>query len=314
MKNIYIVGLLSFLFFGCKEEEKILVEEDIDTTLTTVAVNLTENYEYQAFFSFDGYQEVSRNFKIDWDLAVEEIDGALYLSMNSARAMYAAISNGAFEETTTETDLDFSWDSPEGLIEELVIGNGIDQVYVIDMGYSSSLEHQGFKKIMFQSTDLTASDLNGENNFEQKIIVNSDLRRTPLSLTQMLPDDFFPKTAEWDLLFTQYTHEFDENTPYLVSGVLLNTEKVSVGIDTLSDFLDIDMASAQECFYSNNLDAIGYDWKNYSREQGAYSINYHINYILKTELSEYYKLRFIDFYDEQGIKGNMEFEIVRIID
>ena len=52
---------------------------------------------------------------------------------------------------------------------------------------------------------------------------------------------------------------------------------------------------------------IGYDWKSYN--SGTYEVDINKNYIIKTTEDLYYKIHFIDFYNDQGEKGTPKFEI-----
>ena len=45
-------------------------------------------------------------------------------------------------------------------------------------------------------------------------------------------------------------------------------------------------------------DAIGYNWKEYNFESQNYTVNTDLNYIIKDVSNRYFKLHFIDFYNE----------------
>ena len=66
--------------------------------------------------------------------------------------------------------------------------------------------------------------------------------------------------------------------------------------------------------FENRRDAMGFEWKIYDFGQGRYLTRKYVNYIFKTNetLPKYYKLRFIDFYSKQGIKGSPRFEVLEI--
>jgi hypothetical protein len=55
--------------------------------------------------------------------------------------------------------------------------------------------------------------------------------------------------------------------------------------------------------YSKALDAIGYEWKNYDFETGAYTVNSKEIYIIRNNVGIYFKLRFVGFYSNTGEKG-----------
>ena len=73
--------------------------------------------------------------------------------------------------------------------------------------------------------------------------------------------------------------------------------------------MDIDFVQALDL--TNDADIIGYDWKEYFFEAGYYVVDTETVYILQKE-NNFYKLRFVDFYDSEGKKGNIKFEIQKI--
>ena len=60
--------------------------------------------------------------------------------------------------------------------------------------------------------------------------------------------------------------------------------------------------------FSSNRNIIGYDWKTFDIDAGYYTVNENIVYIIKNVDDFYFKLRFIDFYDDNGAKGTPTFE------
>jgi hypothetical protein len=88
-----------------------------------------------------------------------------------------------------------------------------------------------------------------------------------------------------------------------VTGVLSNRNNVEVAVDSVNDFAAITFAQVSQLNFSKSLDAIGYDWKNYDFESGAYTVNSKITYIIRNYSGLTYKLRFIGFYNDTGEKG-----------
>ena len=97
----------------------------------------------------------------------------------------------------------------------------------------------------------------------------------------------------------------------MVSGVLINSHKISVAYDTSNIFEEINIEDVQNYNFSNCDDVIGYDWKTYSFESNNFTINQTKIYIIKNS-SEYFKLKFIDFYNELGEKGFPQFKIQKL--
>ena len=63
---------------------------------------------------------------------------------------------------------------------------------------------------------------------------------------------------------------------------------------------------------SENINTIGYRWKEFNFSTSSYIIFPQMNYIIKDSEGFYYKLHFIDFYDISGNKGNPKWEFQRL--
>jgi len=116
-----------------------------------------------------------------------------------------------------------------------------------------------------------------------------------------------PEKTGWDLWFTQYTDLLftDENEPYpyIVTGVLLNSNNVIAAFDTTMSFDDISSDDLLNFEFSTNQNKIGYEWKYYDFDNAVYTVFSNYNYIIRDVEGFYYKLRFIGFYNNQGEKG-----------
>ena len=120
-----------------------------------------------------------------------------------------------------------------------------------------------------------------------------------------------PHKEEWDLLFTQYTHLYNDNesvTPYSVRGVFTNyLNDIIVAKDT-TDFEKINYDMIDTYTFSNNQDYIGYTWKTFIN--GNYIIDSDTTYIIKSTSDRYFKLRFIGFWNPSSLeRGYPEIEI-----
>ena len=90
-----------------------------------------------------------------------------------------------------------------------------------------------------------------------------------------------PEKENWDLLFTQYhtilyTDE-GQPTPYYVRGVLSQMERVEVSLDSVVEFGQIDLDLARQYSYSGKADAMGYDWKGVTIDEGTNSAAYRVH-------------------------------------
>ena len=82
-----------------------------------------------------------------------------------------------------------------------------------------------------------------------------------------------------------------------------------VAKDTTNSFEQIGLDMINIYDFSNHQDEIGYNWKVFDFETQTYTVQTEITYIIKDVSNRYFKLHFIDFYDEYGEKGSPKFEV-----
>ena len=325
---ILICLTASILLTSCFIEDDIVPVHN-PGSLETVSVELGESYHQQVFFELSSYSIQSSNTIFDWDLAFECDEDRWHVLLNSAKMMHAGNSlDTSFLNIDSPAGLEMKFDNSNGDIDSTAIGEWYfktddsirshKNVYVIDRGFGADNQNTGEKKIILDIVggdyQLRYADLDGSN--EHYIIIEKD------------PDYHFvyfsfdagtlgiaPKKDNWSLKFTKYatmlTTSEGEQYPYLVTGVLLNPHHMSAAIDT-TEFFKIELQDTIKHTFSNDLDRIGYDWKYYSFDDELYSIVPDRNYIVKNHDGYFFKLRFINFYDENGVKGTVTFEVVRL--
>ena len=98
----------------------------------------------------------------------------------------------------------------------------------------------------------------------------------------------------------------------MVTGVLANRNGVQTAQVFDKDFAEISSEDIGSYEFSDAIDVIGYDWKYYDFSLANYTINLDQNYIIKTTEGVFYKLHFIDFYNDNGDKGTPTFEIQKL--
>lgn len=100
--------------------------------------------------------------------------------------------------------------------------------------------------------------------------------------------------------------------PYSVVGCLTNTfNTLSIEVSDKT-FEEINLEYAESLTLSNDRDVIGYDWKEFNFDSNTYEVNSEKVYIVRDNEGYFYKLRFIDFYDDLGEKGTPTFEFQRL--
>ena len=102
----------------------------------------------------------------------------------------------------------------------------------------------------------------------------------------------------------------DNTGVYLLRGVLQNSH-VSVAIDTIHSFSAITMNLISDYIFSFDSNTIGWDWKEYDSAQDLYIVDSPV-YVIKTSDNDYYKLLFLDYYNDNGDKGAPMFQIEKL--
>tara|TARA_Y100000589_G_scaffold136859_1_gene130903 strand:+ start:6633 stop:7595 length:963 start_codon:yes stop_codon:yes gene_type:complete len=310
-----ILGISSILFFASCEKQEIPITPHQPGDVIVNSVNLDSDYKFQVFFSLKENKVVSQNYKTDWDIAFDCSSSSNNIILNTAKFMKAAKTNASdFSSVTDTAGLDFKIDMPSGNLDSTAIGNwNVNDIYVIDRGYDEQGVHLGFVKFsvtnyLSNKYTIRFADINGTNDISLNITKDTLYNFKYLSF---LGNEVTiePPKQNWDLLFTQYTHYFNnDGTNYLVTGCLINRYLVQVAQVFNEDFNDISFDDIDNYTFSNNINTIGYNWKEYNFDENQYIIFSNKNYIIKSVDGKYYKFHFIDFYDKYGNKGNPIFE------
>ena len=77
-------------------------------------------------------------------------------------------------------------------------------------------------------------------------------------------------------------------------------------------FVDCAYSNVDSFPFSNMADIIGFDWKYYDFGNNQYYIRPDLFFLLKDEKGFFYKVRMVDFYNQQGVKGTVTLEYQRI--
>ncbi|MCK5824424.1 MAG: hypothetical protein KAG96_03360 [Ichthyobacteriaceae bacterium] len=177
-------------------------------------------------------------------------------------------------------------------------GNVINQFY-----YSS----QSFLELNKNENIVVTKNVNSKDeyvNFALPVNPNSDLTKQTEA------------PGEWDIVFTQYSTEdeylegaekkYESITPV---GVLINAKR-NIEVAKIENELynTINLETAKFSDFKTNIDAIGYGWKYFDRNEMKFSLIENNYYIIKKSENEIYKLKFFSFYKD-GEKGNITCEL-----
>ncbi len=324
--------LITSLLHSCFEEEQPMSLPETQGDIKLGIAHLTENYTYQVFYNFEDNIEEANPELHSWDLAFSCLEGTPHIRINTGISMKAAnTGKKAFNETIDVSNLEMNFDNSNNSLETLALKNAFylenhqfvanDTIFVIDLGKNQNNEVRGYKKVKF---------LKYEN--DEYIFQYDDLENSTQPVNCTIPKDvnlnyqYFsfenglvkvePQKERWDIQFTSYLTmlpvEDGGEIEYLVRGVLLNPFNTKIVKVQDKDFYDININDTSNYNFVSTLDLIGHDWKEYSIEESAYTIVPNLNFIIKTSADYYYKIRFVDFYNDENQKGFPKFEFARL--
>jgi hypothetical protein len=325
---ISIAGIVS----GCWPDDDPIPAQPVEVIPYTF-------YTHQVYFNLQHDSVVSYNLLSDWDLGFDCSPNGYRIILNTGKGLAALKTNNTNIKTEVgivDASL-WQFDASSGNADSLAIAGWVDtaqtpftytnQVFLL--GISDGVSYSAVKKMQFIGVDassftMVVADL--DNLKIDTILVNKDNRLNFVKASVIGPFEvkpIEPEKTNWDLVFTQYaTILFDDDgtpVPYLVRGVLINPYKTLVAKLDLADKYDyyrLDTSQFQELSFQNYADVIGYDWKDVLIDENANSAVYTANpkrvYLVKTQHNELYKLRFLSFYNSQGLPGYIGYEMQKI--
>lgn len=320
MQKILTYTLLIFMITSCDKGE-IPIPPHQTGDLITTTIEMQQDYRYQIFYKLKDNTVVSQNLKTSWDIGFESnIDGwRIFLNSSLGGAAWK-ITDSSFESVFSINNPQWNWDNPSGNIDSTAIGDYQNQniFFIIDRGYNISGNPIGYIKFRIDSINeigYMVRYASLDNSLDTNVWIDKQVnkQKTCFSFSENKVINIEPNISDWDLLFSQYLHIFpNPPTPYLVNGILINNSTLSVALDTINSFENINYTEVSQYDFNQKRDFIGYNWKIFDFESSSYSIVENMNYILQDGEGHYYKLRFIDFYNDLGEKGYPTFEIQQL--
>lgn len=306
-----------------KEDEPIVLPPHGNALMQTLSMGT--DYSTQFFFSLKQQRVVHSSSVNSWHLAFETTEDGSGILINGGIGMavvrtdktdFSEIGKGDYEGQL------WLQDDPNGKLEESAFGDwnenekSRDKIYLVRLDQLNEV----VKAIKIKSVNIyeyifEIADIDNGKVLEYKIHKDPTRVYSYFNLqSSQVQGDVEPIKESWDLLFTRYGFTFyDQNPPlpYIVTGVLTNP-KATVAKDSLENFYEIESDFLTQCNLVAERDVIGFDWKYYDFDLGIYHIRQDYNFIIKTQGAEYYKLRFLNFYDDNGLKGTPTFEYNQI--
>lgn len=292
---------------SCLKEKPI--ERITNGELQTVQVNMGETYQMQIFYDLENSEIIDTKDKDAWDLAFSGSDSSNHVILNTAKIMGAAfIPNATLSDNLSTSGVSWVYEHNEG-DNELSPFYGWEHkngIYLINGGMNhlgqNQPNHALQLKLVSGALEVQYRSLNQQEIRSIVIPKMSNYNYYALNFANQALHECEPPKNTWDIVFTVYTHIFDDNHAYAVNGVLLNRNAVEAAkISGAPEDLTFDDAISFPL--SARLDVIGYDWKFFDMQAGIFSIVPNYFYLVQSRSSARYKLRFVNFYNEQGVKG-----------
>lgn len=322
IRNTVMMVLAVGLLASCIKDELPVPRADRGGA-RDVQVCVGPDYGDQVWYDIGTNTIAARNSRMDWCLAFAGAADGWDIRLNGARFMHAK-ATGQTDITlpTDTTGYGPHWrvDHNEGAVDSTAIGDwrNSDEVYVIDLGVNAFGASLGFRKLKVFSYDaasyvIQTAMLNGTNVQQYTVQKDPTRKYVHFSLRSGQQVDIAPPDGSYDLVFTQYTYQFyDPYMAYMVTGAVNGFSGLRVAELTTDDFLSVTLDDTLAHPFSTAEDAIGYDWKEYSFETSSYVIYPEKVFIVQDREGFFFKLHFIDFYNENGQRGCPRFEVVEL--
>ncbi|HKK40189.1 MAG TPA: HmuY family protein [Cryomorphaceae bacterium] len=312
MKKLIPAFAIMLLMASCHKDE-IPIQPYDRGDLLSAKVDMGDFYVNRVFFSLaEGGIEGSMEME-EWDIAfLAEADHAI---LNDARLMSAW--QTPYENLEAADDsAGFHVDREIEVAAEILFDPALDVlegVYLLDLGFTALGLPKGMVWIEFKEINASAYTVAykkyGESEITEVTIVRENASGYIYFSFRENEIVMSPPEHSWDIIFSKFTHQFnDPPIAYLVTGVLLNPSQTVAAEYSEKAFEDISATDTSRVEWSNRPDLIGYDWKTYSFDTGTYIVAIDRTWLIRTAEGFYFKLRFTDFYDENGNAGFPSFE------
>ncbi|MEZ4806757.1 MAG: HmuY family protein [Flavobacteriales bacterium] len=311
---------MSVALSGCLKEE-LPVPRAPRGDAVSVQVCIGADYGAQLWYDIGTNSVTAQNSKQDWDLAFAGGADGWVVRLNSARYMRVVrTGNTDLAQSTDTTGYGPLWrvDHNEGSLDSLAIGDwrSTNEVFVVDLGVNNFGTPLGLRRMKIVSVDASRFTIRFaliDGSGEQEFSIQKDPSRAfvHFSILDGVQRTIAPPDGQYDLVFTQYTYQFyDPYTAYLVTGAVNGFSGLRVAELNTSDFNSIALRDTMEHPFNREEDAVGYDWKEYDFDTSTYEVHPEHCYIVQDREGGFYKLHFVDFYSETGLRGCPRFEVV----
>ena len=335
----FLAMAFALFFNACEKPEKLYPAPNSSAGLQTQSFAMGENYENQLFFNFSTQKTYSSPFGL-WHIGFSCFSDTPYIVLNNGLNAYIACAyfpqysiadiipkdslkkaNWQFDDPSGHRD-SMGFKQPFGALNLTGEAKAKTGVFVVDLG-ASLADSMRYIKIQLHNFG------GGQFSFDHGYATEPYYTNTSLPIdtrynfvyynfqNQQSPLNEPTENTNWDVVFTTYKDAIYDSRgllyPYVIRGVLINPLRIEVAQVNGIDFQQIDLAFAEQVKFTSVIDEIGYDWKAYDQNASRYAIVPKQNYLLRTRDGHIFKMRFLDFYNDQGVKGfpKMAWELLK---
>jgi hypothetical protein len=333
--KLIIISILIFLTSCIQEEDPIV---PIDRGDLEVVILEHSMYDSTSYFNLAQNSFIKSHSMFNWELAFD-CSSEHYVRINTGKSVRIGLSyNQSNFDEVTQDDMPDSLliDNPDGNPIEFAIGRWWDnperksQILVMNAGINDRKRPAGSFKFYLELLDdnklkIVYAKFESEKD---SLILEKDISKNYVyaSLSNdKVNNQNEPDNTSYDLIFTSRAEYVPlgiidssgnkETIQYQVRGVYLNPYNVEAilyqNVDSIP-FLDIEYDDVVNLELSILENVIGYNWKDINITSEIYSVDNTMYYIIKSQNGFLYKLRFIRFYSDSGLKGFPEFEIKQL--
>lgn len=324
MKKIILLLTLSLFMVSClKEELAIKKPESSQTDSHVETLVVGSDYNDQLYYSLENQETVLLSNRESWDLAFETGADGFRVWMNSAlMGGMKVLSSTNFVDVTTDNTTSWGYDAFTMNPDSTFIGDwrvDTDKMYLLFRGNNTSgvsLGKYKFKILSVTPTEYTIEYCKLDQTVPTQVTVtkNDDYSFSLFSFATgtQISTGIPPKTS-FDFVLRTFTYVYPDGMPYLVLGCMLNNYNTKAVKFHSDNFAGITYEDALAKEYKSNVDVIGFDWKTYNFDTYLYTVNTSSVFIIKNQNNRYFKFRFLDFYDEFGVKGAPKMELIELL-
>jgi len=330
MRSWICLTLVIVMLTSCEPEEPLYSAPKQIQGLQTLMLDLGEDRNRDIWVNLGGVQTVATDGSL-WDLGFSCVSGRWDMIINNGNdAWLYRGDTGNINRTFKIPTSGWRYDHPSGDPDSSAIGSwspdgssSYGYCYILDRGSNkpAALRYIKFKLGRVENDDyvLRYGGLNDSLTREVRISRQAGKNYAYLSFEKGDTLGAEPlRRDDWDLVFRKYkTNIIETGTgipyDYVAVGCLLNPNGVQcaeVPADTPVE--SVTRSYAESLPLSSRLDIIGYDWKQFDRLSGKYTVNYKRIFVIRNTASQWFKLRFIDYYNDLGQRGYPKFEYERL--